>query len=173
MMSLTGTSFATTTSLFFDGGIISVDHPLVIVNNIYGLKLYPVNVTIRSKDKNIYIPHKLENVSSATTVINLKIEKMLPAKGWSAELIRDTSGDGEHQWWEGEKLSLSHKMSEGAALSFFVKINRPDDAVKGDEYSAIVKVSCLTNDGKSYIGNNGVIYGGEDEISTKDTMIVE
>ncbi|MFC1559717.1 hypothetical protein ACFL4F_01285 [Candidatus Margulisiibacteriota bacterium] len=173
LLSLAAASFASTTSLFFDGGIISVDHPLVIVNNVYGLKLYPVNVTIRSDNKEAFIPHKIENVSSATTVINLKIVSVDPAEGWSAELISDNSGDGDHQWWENQKLDLSHKMSEGSVLSFFVKIKKPDNAAAGDKGSAVVKVSCLSNDGNSYVGDNGVIYGGDDEVATIDTMVVE
>jgi hypothetical protein len=45
--------------------------------------------------------------------------------------------------------------------------------VAGDAGSAVVKASCSIKDGTSYIGDNGVIYGGDDIVESEDTLIVE
>jgi len=161
ILSLSGMSFADTTSIFYKGGVLSLEQPTIKINKIYGIKLSPVDVTVESKEKEIFIPHSIENLSNTTNVINLEIESV--TSGWTAELVRN----------ENKIFGKTQELGEGAFLHFFVKLTPPDSASKGYSGSAVIKASCLVKDGAGYTGDNGIKYGGEDEVETTDTVIVK
>lgn len=165
--------FAANTSIFFKGGILSLDQPEVEINRIYGLKLHPMNVTVRSGDKNVFFPHTIENLSNTTSKLKIEIIYVSQAKGWSAQLLRDENNDGVHQDWENKALEPVQYLGEGAVLHFFVKLTKPDDTKPGDAGSSIVKVSGSARDGDGYVGYNGVYYGGPDDEETTNTVIVK
>jgi len=169
----TGSSFAAKTSIHYQGGFISMDQEEINVSNIYGIKLTPVDVTIRAKDKEILIPHSIENLSSSTAKVNIEVSVISSKEGWSVELVRDSNGNGKKELSEGQNVPVEQEIAEGATLSFFIKLRRPDKAKAGDIGYAVLKASCLRKDGLEYVGGNGVIYGGEDEVKSKDTIIVE
>ena len=168
-----GGSFAGSTSIFYKGGVLSLDNPPVEVRRIYGLTLLPVNVTIKSSDKEVYFSHNIENHSNDTIKVNIELLFIKPEKGWGAELILDENADGIRQPAENVELGPSLELGEGSTFHFFLKLKMPDNAVAGDAGSAVVKASCSIKDGTSYIGDNGVIYGGDDIVESEDTLIVE
>ncbi len=168
-----GPLFAANTSIFYQGKVISIDQPEVPINYIFGIKLYPENLTVRSDEPIKYFPHTLKNESNTTNNVDIDIVYVSQAKGWSAQLIEDENNDGVHQDSEDKMLSPKQILAEGAELKFFLRLARPVDSRSGDAGSAIIKASCAVKGGDSYVGYNGVTYGGPDEVQTTDTVIVK
>ena len=170
---LSGRCLASSASIFYSGGVVYLDEPQVKINKIYGLRLSPLNVTISSSEASVYFVHTLENLSNGSNKIRLDIIYSSSAKGWQAELIRDDNGNGKHDEGESSKLDNDLDLAEGASLSFFVKVTRPDNAQPGDSGIAVVNCSCSVKGGRGYLGYNGISYGGADQAQTTDTMIVK
>ena len=168
-----GPSYAVDTSIFYHGGVLSLEQPQVNITKIYGIRLKPLNITENSSDKDIYFSHSVENLSNTTNVVEIDMPFVSREKGWTAELIKDDNGDGSHQWWENTKVDGQIRMGEGAVFNFFVKLTKPDDAEVGSSGSAVVKASSTIKDGDSYMGYNGVTYGGPDEMESTDTVMVK
>ena len=164
-------SFGVMTRIFYEGRVLSVDHPDVEIRNIYGLRLRPIDVKVRTKERTALISHSVENLSNTTTKIGIVIKKV--TDGWSAELIHDSNGDGKRQLTENQKIQAPMTVSEGASLHFLVDVERPTNSKKGDKGEIIIAVTSFNKDGIGYVGDNGIIYGGNDEIDTVDVIIVE
>ena len=164
---------AVRTSLFYGGKVVSLDQPEVEIGAIYGLRLYPANDTVATADKSVYFRHTVRNLSNTTNKIIISITYATQALPWTAQLVKDENGDGVHQDWENTPLEPEQVLGEGAIIHFFVKLTRPDSASPGDVGSAIVKAACTVKDGDSYVGYDGVTYGGPDEAETTDTVVVK
>ena len=166
-------SLAAKTSIYYKGGVLSLDQPEIRINKVYGIRLAPKNVIIKIGDKVVFIPHYIENVSNATNTVKLEVRNISKSNGWTAEILKDDNGDGVHQFWDNDRLGPTVNLGEGTVLHFFLKMKRADDARPGDNSSAVIKVSGTIKDGSGYTGYNGIIYGGEDEAESTDTVIVE
>jgi len=166
-------SFAAKTSIYYKGGVLSLDQPEIRINKIYGIRLSPKNVTIKTGEKVVFIPHYIENVSNATNTVKLEVRNTSRSSGWTMELLKDDNGDGVHQFWDNDRVGPTVNLGEGTVLHFFLKMKRADDTKVGDNGSAVIKAAGTIKDGSGYTGNNGTIYGGEDETESTDTVIVE
>lgn len=167
-----GPSFAAGTSLFFNGGVISLEQPKIEIRKIHGLKFIPLNPTVKSAEKDTYIPHSIENLSNTTNQVSLEVTFVSKEKGWSVQLIKDDAGDGAHKSWESSEVEKVVEVGEGSVYHFFVKLTRPDDAQINDTGSAVIKADGFIKDGDSYIGYNGLKYGGPNEAESTDTVII-
>lgn len=145
--------------------------PSVEINNVYGFRISPANSAVKSSARETYIAHSIDNNSNTTNTITIEIKEHTP--GWSAELILDENADGVRQSWEKKKLAPQLQVGEGSVIRFFLLMKRPSRAKSGDSGSAVIRVSSLFSDGPGYIGDNGLIYGGEDESEITDTVIVK
>jgi hypothetical protein len=160
------------TVISYKGGALFLEQAKVQTRKIYGIKLSPLNTTVKSGEKEIYIPHAVENLSNTTNEISVEVVSVTP-EGWSAALSLDENKDGIHQWWEFDHLERPKQIGEGSMFGFLIKFKRPDNARAGDKGMVTVRASGGVKDGNGYLGGNGVNYGGEDEGETTDTFIVE
>lgn len=173
MVFMSAQCLAASASIFYSGGVVFLDEPHVKINKIFGLRLSPLNLTTTSSDTSVYFVHTIENFSNATNKIRISVIYSSSAKGWQTELIKDDNGNGKHDEGENSKLGDEIELAEGASLNFFVKITCPHDAVSGDSGIAVINVSCSVKGGSSYLGYNGISYGGAEQAQTTDTMIVK
>ena len=160
------------TVVSYAGGVLVYGHTKVETRPIYGIKVHPLNYTVKSREKEEYIQHLVENLSNRTNEISIEVISVTP-EGWSAELFVDENKDGIHQWWESDRLDKAKQVGEGSMFAFLVKIKRPDGVKLGESGFVTVRASGLVKDGNGYLGGNGTIYGGEDEAQITDTFIVE
>ena len=170
---LCGASFCGVTSLFYGGGVINLEQPSLKIGKIYGLRLTPVNINVKSLEPEIYISHVIENLGNTTTLISIEIESLSVAKGWTADIMIDKNRNGRREDWENESIKTPIQLAEGATFSFFLKMVRPSDYKYGDTGYAVVKVKCSVKDGVGYVGYNGVSYGGPDEAESLDTVTIK
>jgi len=167
---VSGIGYAEDTTMFFDGKILSVQQPIVKIDNVYGIKAFPLKLSAISNKKFTYIGHKVENLSNCLNIIKFDIKT---EKGWETSLLLDKNGDGRHQLNEFKSIGNTSQLAEGAVLHFLIKLTRPEDAVPGDTVSVTVNISAVKRDGDSYIGDNGIIYGGPDSVILQDKVVVE
>jgi len=169
MFLLAGTCDAASTYIYYDGGTLSVSNPDIEVSKIYGIKLSPINVSVPSKSKAVYIAHRLENMSNDANKIILR-SSSISNREWPFALIIDDNGDGIHQESEESLLNPDISLGEGADLHFFLKITRPNNAALGDKCLVEMVAACSVKDGSAYVGDNGLHYGGADEIKCVDSF---
>jgi len=173
MIFLSARCLASSASIFYSGGVVFLDEPHVNINKIYGLKLTPVNVTISTSDPSVYFVHTIENLSNTTNNIRLDLIYSSSAKGWETELIKDDNGNGKHDDGEVSRLGNEFELAEGSSLNFFVKVTAPKGVSRGDSGIVVLNASCMVKGGSSYLGYNGISYGGADQVQTTDTMIIK
>lgn len=166
-------SLAGSTSILYTSGVVSLEQDNVEIGKVYGIKIEPRNITINSNQKDVFIPHIIENLGNASTMIKVRIEPSKTAKGWSAYLVSDANGNGIHDWWEWGGVPEEQELGEGAVSHFLLKLTRPDNAIEGSMGYAAVKASCAQKGAGYYTGYNGIVYGGEDEVETLDTVIIK
>jgi hypothetical protein len=164
---------AARSTIYYKGGVISVDPPKVVISKIYGIRLYPSGITIETSGKSAYFPHTIENLGNTTSKISVEIGKDDQAMGWSVELVEDENMNGVHESLESNPLKNNFDLGEGAKIHFFLKLTKPDNAKEKSICHAKIKAFTAVKDGGSYLGDNGIIYGGEDEVLSTDTMIVK
>jgi hypothetical protein len=164
---------ADNTTLFFKGGVITLEQPEVKINKIYGIKLTKSASPIKSIDSVIYINHVIENLGNTSSKIRLQLVPNDLPDGWRCELIKDENRNGLREDSESQNVPQMLDLAEGSTYSFFVKFTRSSEAKRGDIGSVLIRVSCLAKDGNAYTGYNGTTYGGEDEESCIDKVIME
>ena len=57
--------------------------------------------------------------------------------------------------------------------SILIKIKKPKDIKTGEKCSLTLKITGYVDDGEGYVGDNGIIYGGEDVIESNDIIVIE
>lgn len=150
-----------------------MDQPAFEIRQVYGVRLLPKSSTIKSREIEVFFPHAIENLSNATNSIDIEVINTGSSKGPAADLIMDDNGDGVHQEQENTQQKASVELGEGAVMHFFLRMKAPADARSGDSFSATIKASCQVKDGAGYVGDNGIIYGGDDESVSTDTLAIE
>jgi hypothetical protein len=160
-------------TLVFKGGVITLDEPKIEIAKIYGIKLSASKSPMKMDDKELYVNHVIENLSNTSVKVSLHTVPLLMPRGWECKLVVDENMNGEHDVWETKEVPETLDMGEGAIYSFFAVFKRPADAAYGSSSSVIIRASCAMKSGNEYIGYNGVTYGGADEQSSLDTVVVE
>jgi len=138
-----------------------------IVPQIYGLAISQLNLYAAvTKGEPYYFPHQVENIGNGTDQVSLKAVD-LPA-GWRARFIIDDNKNGFHDKNENKELIGKLKLSEGAVGHFFLEITANEEVKTGSIANVKIQIISSGRDGPAYLGSNGKIYGGDDEVSTTD-----
>jgi len=165
-------AFCEKTSIYYSGGVISLDQPTVKIGHIYGVRLSPKVQTINSSDEYIYFPHVIENLGNVTNKFDFDIKLKAP-DGWEVALLKDNNPYGVNQGLDIKALSNPLELSESSFTRVILRLKRPPTAKMGDTVTATLRVTCRTKGGKSYTGYNGVTYGGDPFEQALDTVIVK
>jgi hypothetical protein len=170
---LTRPVFSESTSIYYNGEVVSLEQPKVIIGHVYGVKLSPINSKITSKNADyIYIPHTIENLSNITNRFDVELKVTSPSNGWDAFMVSDDNGDGIHQDNENKIITGPIELSESSHINVFVVLKRTSGTVS-DTVSSLIRVSCQTKGGNPYIGYNGVLYGGSAMEDSNDIVTLE
>ena len=165
-------SHAVKTVIYYKGGAISIDNPEIPVNKVHGIRMSPLNASAKCATSEVWIPFFLENLSNDTNNVTVDANIKGEARGWSAELVEDRPRQMPSIEWENRTFN-SWLLGEGSSLNFSLKLKRPGTASLGDIVTAEVRAVGSYKGSHSYVGYNGIRYGGEGEIRSVTTVVVE
>lgn len=142
-----------------------------IVTQIYGLSITPTldSGAAAGGDK-CYFAKSLVNVGNGSARIYLSASAI--SAGWGTSLVVDDNRDGIHEETETTEVLASIILAEDAEYNFFLVLNSPDSAWIGTTGEGMVAASTEVQDGPTYAGGNGEIYGGDDTVSSTSELTV-
>lgn len=126
------------------------------------LKVHGFNVLPRYKvakiklGKTAVFRHTFANLGNCSELVNFKLKS---APAGSEVKIR-----------VGSTFVNNMVVPEGASLDFEVLFKPPPFALKGKTYFLQMLVSLTEKDGDAYLGFDGRLHGGKDEITIIDTV---
>ena len=151
-------------------GSSSSEVTIVIVDQMYGTTMEPVSISkYGTPDATYYFSHNIENVGNGTDNMRFHFQVATPA-AWSFSLIKDDDGNGSHDAEEVTPLSNPLVLSEEGLINFFVVITVPSAEFGGITGEARLIATGEVDDGGTYIGADGTIYGGPDTVEIVDTL---
>jgi len=155
-----------------DGVIYSKDVKIVVYQG-YGIDLVmPGFIGPITPDDSFYFPFNFKNVGNGTDAYRL--EASGTTRGWHADLIRDEDNNGIHETGEVRSVPSEVILAEDASYSLFVRLTAPKTVSEGDTGESNLTISGSVDDGSTYLGTNGVYYGGPDVVSAKvEARVVE
>jgi|GEM_PF-1519181 len=143
------------------------------VGQIFGLELDPMSSEASvSPGETYYFPHVLTNVGNGSDLITFSIIEVTP-ETWSANLVYDKNFNGVYDSGFDVIIgqSTSEPRSEESAYYFLIQIIT--SATSEASGYAVLRVTSEANDGPSYFGANGSLFGGDDVIQIKDELASE
>ncbi len=166
-----GSSVSGQTQVYMDGRYVTDESFSVTVPQIYGLRFDPPELYVAIKSgETRYFPCALENLGNGTDRVLIDLE--YPDTYFTLALIVDENGDGVHQSDELTEVPDSLVLGEGAAYHFFVEIAPPQNKLGGWVWATLTAQSSVA-DGASYVGYNGLRYGGSDKVVMMISASVE
>jgi hypothetical protein len=156
-----------------DDGIVYSKDVKVVVNQSYGIELsLPNFIGPITAGDSFYFPFAFKNVGNGTDVYRLGISGT--TNGWRAELILDENNNGIHEIREVRSVDLSVLLAEAASYSLFLRLTAPAAASEGEIGTSNFEIAGSRDDGSSYLGTNGIYYGGPDKILAKiEAKVIE
>jgi len=156
-----------------DDGIVYSKDVKIVVYQGYGIDLViPGFIGPITPEDSFYFPFNFKNVGNGTDAYRLSLAGT--TKGWVAELLRDENNNGIHETVEVEGVPATVILAEDASYSLFLKLTAPNMVSEGDMGESTLTIAGSVNDGSSYLGTNGVYYGGPDVVSAKvEAKVVE
>ncbi len=154
-------------------GIVKRSKPLYIkVPQIYGIFLTPKEVKINVKPGiPAHTPVRLDNLGNGTDKVTVRFDQT--QTNLRLRLLVDENKDGIYQPSETEEVEPAISLPEGSALNFFVEVVAPQKARSGEWTWAAVTARSSKPGVSSYMGYNGVKYGGSEKVSSMITVYVE
>jgi hypothetical protein len=170
-VTVAGTSIESQATITFDGITVTTPFIYATVLQEYGLDLVPTfDAASAAGGEWHYFAMTVTNIGNGSSRVFMGTAAS--PEGWKASLFVDDNMDGIHQDGENTPVSSSMILAEDANFMFFLKVTASDASWIGTHGYGMAILSAEVNDGPSYFGANGILYGGDDTvISTCDVSI--
>lgn len=181
LLALISTSFAATKAgttiesqafMTYSGGSTETTFIYLIVLQEYGLDLTPTfeAASVPGGEWH-YFPLTVTNIGNGSARIFTGTSAT--PEGWQASLFVDDNRDEVHQDTENTPVPSSIVLAEDADYKFLLKLDAPDSALIGSHGYGSAILSTEANDGPSYFGANGSLYGGDDTVVGTGDLSIE
>lgn len=166
-----GTTILTTLEVRWLGGQMLVQSPPVSVAQEYGLDLSPGDEAGSViAGYTYYFPHTITNVGNGSDLIHFELSGT--TTNFASTLIKDENMDSVRQTEEVSAVLPDTPLAEDAGCYLFVVLASPTDAGVGAVGRTTFKANTSVADGGTYLGANGILYGGPDSVSATDELTV-
>ena len=127
------------------------------IRKIHGFNVFPKDKTIKIKaGQTAVFKHTFENLGNCSEQVSFKL-KAAPA-GSEVKIMVGSASVSEMV------------VPEGAKIDFEILFVLPPQVLEGRTYFLQLLVSSLEKDGDAYLGFDGKLHGGQDEITIIDTV---
>ena len=138
------------------------------VIQMFGLDLDPLSSEASiSPGETHYFPHVLTNVGNGSDLVTFSIVEVTP-ESWSATIIRDVNMNGSFEGGTDVVIGSSTQEPRSEESAYYLLLALTAPATGEIIGSTTLRITSEADDGGSYFGANGILYGGEDAIEIVD-----
>jgi hypothetical protein len=130
----------------------------IAITKIHGIEIAPVQAAEKGRPaEGVVFAHTLKNLGTVSELVNFKVIAAPPGSE-----VKITIGT--------DKSVKSLVLPEKGMINFWVLFKLPPSAELGKTYELKLEASLVEKDGDAYVGYDGELHGGKDEITLIDRI---